>query len=165
MSIVVRPPEPSAARAILWAADRYRSSSSGEIERTAALLSKPFGSVSSTGSIDRASHVEGQQVADGVGVFGSIQPVHDGPAGIGKGRGCLIESTFERTELLDCRPIRPRGAGWRHLPGPKLEHDLLQRLGARCHVVERHLLEREPTGHAVVVAGYTVPIEEFALQS
>ena len=121
---------PIARRLIFRAADRYRSSSVGDRSPTVT-LSKPWLD-SSLGSSERDIDVERQQVADGVLIFGPVEPAEGvGTAGIRASRRPRDQAKFRARQQRCVGPlIGPRQSGGRHGSRAQLADDLLPRL--RC---------------------------------
>ena len=84
---------PTASRLILAAAPMYRSISAGDVPRTSAILSRPSRE-SSGGRIVAGIHVDREQVADRIRVFGAIHPVQCGCARIGVRLGGTIDGVL-----------------------------------------------------------------------
>ena len=102
----------------------------------------------------RGIDLERQQVADGVGVLGAVQPVQRRPAGIGHRHGCRVERRFQiGDERGRCRLRRPRHPGGRHQAAAQLQDDLLPGLGVRRRTGQVEPLEHQPAGlRALTVA-------------
>ena len=108
--------------------------------------------------------VEGEQVADGVGVLGPVHPVHGAAAaGIGVGGPGRVDYPFEmRGRRRIGRRVGPGPPRRGHRRRPQLGDDLLPQLGIRLGVggvdpVEAQLRRAQP----VVVAGDAVLVEHL----
>ncbi len=78
----------------------------------------------------RNVHREIQQIADGVGVFGAIQAVQRGPAGVRTDCRRAIDTRFERGgERFHRRRARPRHSGRRHQAGAELANHFFGEFG------------------------------------
>ena len=112
-----------------------------------------------------AVDVEGQEIADGVGVLGAIQAMHRRrPPGIHPlGRRCVQVLREPGGEPGVGGFIRPRPAGRRHLAGLQLLQHLLPQRGVGRDVREIRLVEREiRRAQPVVVATGAVALDDRA---
>ena len=109
-----------------------------------------------------------QQVADGVGVFGAVQPVDDRPTGVGRQPGGVVERRFEPR----CQPVVVQRRWTResyrgHLSRPQLQYHALpdaDLVAALANLIQRHGLQREIRGgELIVMTTDAVLIEEGAL--
>jgi hypothetical protein len=106
----------------------------------------------------RRIDLEVEQVADGVGVLGAIEPMDERAAGIRPCTGGGIQTAFEPGDKRLFRlSRRRRHAGRRHHAGPELPDDLLPDLGVLLRTAGVEPLQHELAGTcAAVVAGDTV---------
>ncbi len=96
--------------------------------------------------------IEREQIADGVGVFGPIEAVETGPAGIRGPGGGLIELRFEiRRRFVIGRQRRPGRARGRHGSGTQLLDDFFPELRVSGGVREIFGVERQATGFKPLV--------------
>ena len=156
---------PIARRLTCRATDRYRSRCAVEIDSASARLSKLPSAVSSPGRSGLASKSSAEQIANGVGVLGAIEPMDRAdPARV---RSCgprAIDVALENGRDRTIRGgIRPRPARRRHRARAKLADHALPglRVGAwtgRVQGVERQSGRAQP----LVVAGDAVLFEEGA---
>ena len=90
-------------------------------------------------------HIQPDEIVDGVGVFGAVQPVHGGVPGIGFCGGRAIERGLEiGRQSVECRCVRARHPLRRHGAGAQLANHLLPGLRRGRHVAEVGALERKP---------------------
>ena len=114
----------------------------------------------------RRIDLNGQQVADRVGVLGAVQAMeHRRPAGVGVERGRAVEPGLEPAREPVVRlAIRTRPPHRGHEAGPQLAHHLLPHLGTRRHVVHVQEVQRQAGGlEGLVVAGDAVAVEQRPL--
>ena len=106
--------------------------------------------------------VEREQIANGVRVFGAVQTMQRGRAGIESPRRRSIERGFERRgERLARRGRRLRRVLGRHHPGAQLADDLLPDLGVAIDGGGAQRVERQAAGlRARVVTGHAVLLQE-----
>ena len=108
-----------------------------------------------------AVDLQGQQVPDGIGVLGAVQPVHGLGARVQVGGGGVVEPGLDPVdERPVCRLVRTRAARRRHLARAQLADDLLPGFRACPHVRHVERLERQPgRPQAIVVTGGAVAIQ------
>ena len=103
-------------------------------------------------------NVEGEQVADRVGVFGAIQAAQRGPARIAG--AALVEFPFEPGDKRVGRGrFGPTHPARRHRADAQSAYDLFPGLGIAAHVGDIQLIDRQATrlqprvvtGHAVLL--------------
>ena len=109
-----------------------------------------------------AVDLQPQQVANRVGVLGTVQAMGGRAAGIRIGRAGAVEGRLQHGGRGAVGvPVRPRPTGRRHRPGAQLAHDLFPRFGVLAHVLDTHPVQRESgRPQPVVVAGYAVAIQD-----
>jgi hypothetical protein len=102
--------------------------------------------------------IKGEDVTDGVAVFGAVQAVDDGVARVGVSGGVLIELGPERGgEGLGGDGVRAREAGGRHLIRGDFAEDLFPDGGVGTGFGRVEVLEGDAGGfELVVVAGDAV---------
>ena len=106
--------------------------------------------------------IEGQQIADGVGVFGAVQTMNAGASRVGPERGGLIEGRLEagRETILE-RPVGPGQAGRGHRPASELANDLFPHRGSGPDRLGGDALEGEIGRlQPVVMTAETVAFDE-----
>jgi hypothetical protein len=109
----------------------------------------------------RRVDVQVEEIANGVGVLGPVEPPQDGPSGTGLARGRTIQVRLEGRDqsVVDCVG-GPRHAQRRHGASPQFAHDSLPDVGAASDVPHVEPVQRQPTRlHAGVVAGNAVALE------
>ena len=117
----------------------------------------------------RGVHVEREEVADGVLILGSVQPVQGhGAARVGPRRRGLVDLGLEPGgKAVGRRRIGARAPQGRHGAGADLPDDLFPDLGLRRHVLEVDALEldgdRAARRQAGVVAGHAVPFQQSGM--
>ncbi len=85
--------------------------------------------------------VQCQEIADRIAVFGTVQPMDRGTAGIGMSRRGVIEGVFEpRGEGRGARGVRARPPRRRHLATADFVEHSFEDGGVLAHVGEVHLL-------------------------
>ena len=113
-----------------------------------------------------AVDLESEEITDGVGVLGPVQPVDSRtPSRVRVGHGDRIERPLEPGgDTFVLGVVRTRPAGWRHRPCPQLADHVLPELDlgtVLANLIEIQLLQRQPGGQRpVVVTGDTVAVEE-----
>ena len=106
-----------------------------------------------------------EQVADGVGVFLSIQTMQTNATGIGIGLRRPIQVVFHPGNEAPQRLQVGLGlAGRRHQSAPQLSHRLLHGLGVLGNLLFQHGVERDTAGpiRGVMTFG-AILVEEFPL--
>ena len=108
--------------------------------------------------------VEGQDVADGVGVLGPVQPLHGRPSRIGSGFGRAVEGGLQiRGEGGVGRGVGARPRSRRHGRGAQFPQHLLPDRGVVADVRRVDGVEGEAGGEgAGVVAGDAVAVQHCA---
>ena len=108
--------------------------------------------------------LEGQQVADGVGVLGAVQTMDQRTARLGRRESRAVELRRERGEKhLLVRVRRGRHAGRRHHACAHFADDLLPRVAVGPDVGQIDLLEDQPAAlRARVVTGDAVAVQHRA---
>src|SRR5882672_109149 len=150
---------PTASRLIFAAAPMYRSSSAGDvIEAFAGIVG---------GQNCRDIDVNGEEIANRVGVFGTIQPVQGSRSRIRSLRSRLINGCFERrSKGIQRRPIRTGRSARRHQARAKLADYLFPGFGIPCGMGCIHLFECQAAGlQLVVVTSEAVAIDKVLLRS
>ena len=127
------------------------------------MLSKPWLNVVGRQQ-GRDIDLERQQVPDGVGVLGAIQPMEDGTAGIRPGQRRPVKRGRQITrQPRQHRRLRPRDADRGHGACTDLPDDLLPDLRVSGRVGNISRLERQACcWSAVVMASDTVPVNQGA---
>ena len=110
--------------------------------------------------------VEGQEVADGVGVLGPVQAVRRHPARLdGRGGGAVELGLEPPAELVEGRPGGTRPAGRGHHAAAQLQDHPLPDVGRLADAGHVRGVESEPPRlQPLVVAGDAVPIEQDPLR-
>ena len=104
-----------------------------------------------------------QQIANRVGVFGTVESMGGGrPAGIGVGLGRKVEFRLQvGGEGVVAGLIRSRHANGRHLAAPKLTHYFLPHRGVFADLLDVQPVQRQFRRlELLVVAGHTVAIQK-----
>ena len=128
------------------------------------MLSKP--SLDAVGRQQRRDvDVEGQQVANGVGVFRPVQAMQRRRVEVGAGRRRAVEARFEIAgEGVEHGALGPPRAARRHHARADLADDLFPRRRVLPDVFEIHPVEQQAAGlQPLVVTGDAVLIEQRRL--
>ena len=106
-------------------------------------------------------YLDSEQVADGVGVFQSVEAMDGRSPWIGVGGRRRVERGFQpRREHVVGRLVGPRATGGRHRLRVQLLQDLLPHFRVFGHVIDVDGVERKVTGRsALVMAGDAMTIE------
>ena len=100
----------------------------------------------------RHVHVQREQVADRVGVFGPVQPVQRGGGEVRARHRGAIETGFElRGERVEDRALGAAGAARGHHPRSDLPDDLLPRLRVSADARDVQRVERQSGGLQLLV--------------
>jgi hypothetical protein len=154
---------PTARAAIFADAARYCSSNDGRHAQDVRNVVEAVAFVVGRQELGRI-HLEGQQIADGVAVFGAVQTVDRRFAGVGGRERGLVQAPLEiGSEAVVGLEVRPRPAGRRHLPAPQLARDGLEQFGVRRDVVQVDVFEREAGLAARRIVAFEAVLPDDAL--
>ena len=96
--------------------------------------------------------VEREQIANGIGVLGAIQPVHERPTGIRScPRRCIERRDQRRQQLVALGDVRPWHSRRRHHAGADFADYLFPDVRMRGDVGKLRAIERQPAGFQLVV--------------
>jgi hypothetical protein len=114
----------------------------------------------------RHIHIEGQQIANRVGVLGPVETPQNRASRCDVIQRCAIELALQPVdETIGGGTIRPRRAKWRHRADTQLPDDLLPASGIARELREVHRIERQTTGlQPGVMTGDTVFVDRRAMR-